>query len=319
MDGLKAVNVYVIEGADGLTCIDGGWAVDASREQLGTSLRALGYDVRDITRFLVTHVHRDHYTQAVTVRRELGRAVVELGVGDKATLDLFHSGLDADPTVTRLQRAGAYDVARRWRELFEGRDPELETWAYPDRWLEGEQLLEVGDRALRAVPTPGHTAGHFVFADEAAGLLFAGDHVLPTITPSIGFELVFQSDPLGDFLGSLHRVRELPDLRLLPAHGPVTASSHARVGELLAHHDHRLELCRQAVGTDGATAYDVARRLTWTRRERSFDELDLFNSAMAVLETVVHLELLVRRGLLRCTNGTGVTDAGADAVVYAPR
>jgi glyoxylase-like metal-dependent hydrolase (beta-lactamase superfamily II) len=299
MDGLKAINVYVLETDTGLTCIDGGWAVESSRELLGTSLRKLGHDVRDITRFLVTHAHRDHYTQAVTIRKELGLATVDLGIGEKATIDLFNSGeLDEDPTIARLRTAGAFDVAKAWRSMFEDRGPDLDLWAYPDRWLEGEHHIEVGDRLLRAVPTPGHTAGHFVFADEAAGVLFAGDHVLPTITPSVGFELVFVDDPLGDFLGSLETVRAMPDLRLLPAHGPVTESSHARVDELLAHHDHRLELCRAAVAAGAATAYDVARELPWTRHERRFGELDVFNAALASMETLAHLDLLVRRGVL---------------------
>ena len=300
MDGLRAVNVYVLETDTGLTCIDAGWAIDASRTLLETSLRQIGYRVDDITRFLVTHAHRDHYTQAVTVRKEFGRATVDLGIGDKATLDLFNSGdLDHDPTVPRLRLAGAHAVGEQWRDMFEGRDPDLAQWAYPDRWLDGEHSVEVGDRTLRAVPTPGHTAGHFVFADEETGVLFAGDHVLPTITPSVGFELVFVDDPLGDFLGSLHRVRELPDLRLLPAHGPVGMSSHARVDELLAHHDHRLELCLEAVAAGAATAYDVAGRLTWTRHERHLGELDTFNTALASMETMAHLDLLVRRGVLR--------------------
>ena len=38
----------------------------------------MGYDVRDITAFLVTHVHRDHYTQAAVLGREVG-AHVSLG------------------------------------------------------------------------------------------------------------------------------------------------------------------------------------------------------------------------------------------------
>jgi glyoxylase-like metal-dependent hydrolase (beta-lactamase superfamily II) len=307
MDGLRAINVYVLETDAGLTCIDAGWAIEESRDLLGTSLKKLGYGVGDITRFLVTHAHRDHYTQAVTVRKELGRATVDLGIGEKATLDLFNSGeLDEDPTVPRLQLAGARTIGEQWRDLFEGREPDLAMWAYPDRWLDGEHSIDVGDRTLRAVPTPGHTAGHFVFADEEAGVLFAGDHVLPTITPSVGFELVFVDDPLGDFLGSLHKVRELPDLRLLPAHGPVADSSHARVDELLVHHDHRLELCREAVAAGAATAYDVARRLSWTRHERSFDELDVFNAALASMETMAHLDLLARRGVLtrEVTEGT---------------
>jgi glyoxylase-like metal-dependent hydrolase (beta-lactamase superfamily II) len=150
------------------------------------------------------------------------------------------------------------------------------------------------------VPTPGHTAGHFVFVDEARQVLFAGDHVLPTITPSVGFELVFEDNPLADFLGSLRRVRDLPDLRLLPAHGPVAPSSHARVDELLVHHDERLEQCRRHVAATGSTAYDVARCLSWTRHERAYEELDWFNAAMAVMETMVHLDLLVSEGRLRC-------------------
>jgi hypothetical protein len=109
-------------------------------------------------------------------------------------------------------------------------------------------------------------------------------------------------------------VRELPDLRLLPAHGPVTESSHRRVDELLAHHDHRLELCREAVLGGAATAAEVAARLTWTRRERSLDDLDVFNRAMAVMETMVHLDLLVRRGRLEreAVDGVRVYTAAAD-------
>ena len=315
MDGLRAINVYVLETDTGLTCIDAGWAIESSRELLTKSLKTLGHRVEDITRFLVTHAHRDHYTQAVTVRKELGRATVDLGIGEKATLDLFNSGdLDHDPTVPRLQMAGAHDIGEQWRDMFEGREPDLDMWAYPDRWLDGEHHIEVGERTLRAVPTPGHTAGHFVFADEEAGVLFAGDHVLPTITPSVGFELVFVDDPLGDFLGSLHKVRELPDLRLLPAHGPVAESSHARVAELLEHHDHRLELCRKAVSPGGVTAHAVAQQLTWTRHERHFAELDVFNAALASMETMAHLDLLARRGILRreVVDGTAtyVTSSG---------
>jgi glyoxylase-like metal-dependent hydrolase (beta-lactamase superfamily II) len=301
LDGLKAVNVYVLETDTGLTCIDAGWAVESSRKQLEEGLRSIGHRIGDVTRFLVTHAHRDHYTQAVTVRRELGSATIELGIGEKPALELLGSGRygDEDPLVGRLVLAGAHDVAAGWRDMFAGADVETALWAPPDTWLDGEQLLEVGCRLLRVVPTPGHTAGHLVFADEAAGVLFAGDHVLPTITPSVGFEPVPGRDPLGDFLGSLRTVRDrLPDLRLLPAHGAVTESSHRRADELLAHHDHRLELCLDEVAAGGSTAYDVAQRLTWTRHERALGEMDLFNTALASMETMVHLDLLAFRGRL---------------------
>ncbi len=118
------------------------------------------------------------------------------------------------------------------------------------------------------MPTPGHTRGHLVFADLAGGLLFAGDHVLPHITPSIGFEGVPEASPLGSYLASLRLIREMPDMRLLPAHGPVTDSVHARVDALLDHHGERLDACAAAVAAGSGTAYETARALTWTRRER---------------------------------------------------
>jgi glyoxylase-like metal-dependent hydrolase (beta-lactamase superfamily II) len=296
MDGLRAVNVYVLETEQGLVLVDGGWAIEDSRKQLESSLASIGYEIRDITRFLVTHVHRDHYTQAAVVRREVG-SHVSLGIGDKPTLDLMHdlSG-DEDPTVTQLRRYGAGRLGEDWSRVMSGEQTDLTHWDYPDVWLEADVTLDVGGRALAAVSTPGHTQGHYVFVDPAASLLFAGDHVLPTITPSIGFEPAYAKLPLGDFLGSLAKVRAMPDMRLLPAHGPVTDSSHARIDELLAHHDDRLRLCQDAVESGLETAYDVAAVLPWTRHERRLRDLDVFNAALATLETAAHLELLAAQG-----------------------
>ena len=180
-------------------------------------------------------------------------------------------------------------------------------WEAPDQWLTPHQEIGMSDRTLTAIATPGHTRGHVVFRDSNAGPLFAGDHVLPHITPSIGFEAVPSPRPLHDFLQSLLLVRSLPDMRLLPAHGPVAASVHARIDELLACHDDRLARCLDAVRAGAATAYEAAGYLRWTRRERQFGELDPFNQMLAVIETRAHLELLVAQGRLASTDADGVT------------
>ena len=101
-------------------------------------------------------------------------------------------------------------------------------------------MLDLRSRTLRAIHTPGHTRGHVVFHDEAGAALFAGDHVLPHITPSIGFQPSITRLALRQYLGSLRLMLTLPDSRLLPAHGPVCDSTHDRVNELLAHHETRL-------------------------------------------------------------------------------
>ncbi|KRA28237.1 MBL fold metallo-hydrolase [Nocardioides sp. Root614] len=307
-DVLKAVNVYVIETDAGLTMIDGGWAIDAAREVFERSLRQLGAGFGDIDRFLVTHVHRDHYSMAAALGKEYG-ADVALGADEKATLDLLndHSRPRTEtPFFASLVSAGAAELAERWNQV-ESAVPNQSVWLYPDTWFEGDHEIPVGGRTLNAVHTPGHTAGHYVFADRSASLLFAGDHILPTITPSIGFTMPPAPDPLGDFMASLTKVRALPDLRVLPAHGPVAPSTHARVDELLLHHETRLAKSLATLAGGGRTAYDAANQLTWTRHERSFDELDLFNQGIAAMETKAHLELLVARGsAMRTTASEGV-------------
>lgn len=303
MDGLRAVNVYVMETDDGLVLVDGGWAIPVSRDLFVDGLRKLGYTLRDIRRFLVTHMHRDHYTQAYVVGQEVG-AEVALGIGERASMELIHDDtVDRDPNLDRLAAAGALHLAEGWRAMMPATRPSLDDYGLPSRWLERDLVIDAGGRRIDAVSTPGHTQGHYVFADREAGLLFAGDHVLPRITPSIGFEPAWVEQPLRDFLDSLEKVRALPDLMLLPAHGPVTASSHARVAELVEFHAHRLDLCLAAVAGGAETAWEVAGEIPWTKRDRRRDELGPFDATLAAFETLAHLDLLALQGRVVRTGG----------------
>jgi glyoxylase-like metal-dependent hydrolase (beta-lactamase superfamily II) len=286
--------------------IDSGWAITEARQALDAALAALGASVADVRRFLVTHVHRDHYAMAVAVRREFG-TVVSLGEGERAAIRALSTPGHRPMSEhwQALARCGAGEIVDALRARAELVPHDPADWAAPDDWLAGGTDLPLPTRTLRVVATPGHTRGHVVFIDRDAQLMFAGDHVLPHITPSIGFEAVAAALPLGDYLDSLRLVRSLPDQRLLPAHGPVGPSVHARVDELLHHHAERLDHACGVV-QDGATAYEVAGRLTWTRRERSFADLDLFNQMLAVAETAAHLDLLVAQGRLKSADADGV-------------
>jgi glyoxylase-like metal-dependent hydrolase (beta-lactamase superfamily II) len=309
-DGLHAVNVYVVEEPDGLVLVDAGWALLESRRRLEAALASIGHDLGEVRRILVTHIHRDHYTQAVVLRRLVG-ASVHLGAGERPGLEQLLQARTNLPlsSLARLRRSGAGRLADTLLRQAQWDDFDGDGWEAPDSWIRAGEIRLAG-RTLLAIPTPGHTRGHVVFLDAAAGLLFAGDHVLPHITPSIGFELAESGLPLGDYLDSLRLVAGFPDAFLLPAHGPVTQSVHARVGELLLHHESRLDQAFTAVGDGAAPAFDVASRLTWTRRHRGFAELDLFNQMLAVTETAAHLDLLVARGLLTMSDEDGT-------VVYA--
>lgn len=309
-DGLRAVNVYAVadDRADGpgWTLIDSGWALAGAKDLLVAALDALGARLGDVRRFLVTHAHRDHYTQAVAVRREFGTPIA-LGRAELPSFERIFDPATGPGTAhaPRLRRAGATALARDVEQY--APPAENGDWEYPDEWLDDGTLIDLGSagndggpaaRHLLAVATPGHTRGHLVFADDAGGLLFAGDHVLPRITPSIGFEAAPPPSPLADFLTSLELLLTRPDAALLPAHGPVGMRVHQRVDELLAHHGKRLDASLAAVRDGRSTAHEVAQVLPWTRRDHRLDELDPMNTMLAILETAAHLDVLVERGAL---------------------
>jgi glyoxylase-like metal-dependent hydrolase (beta-lactamase superfamily II) len=301
--GLRAVNVYAIQGDGGVGLIDGGWFRPGALDELRDRLSELGVAPEDITTVLTTHYHPDHYTLAVELRRRFG-CPVALGDGDAETIALIIAGNQGEHVfAAMLLRAGAPPGLVE-RHLRSSADPAA--YEEPSSWLSDGDRPKAGGIELEAIATPGHTRGHFCFADDAAGLLFAGDHVLPHITPSIGFETISAHQPLADYLASLKRVRERPDAVLLPAHGPVAPSVHARVDELLAHHELRLRRCGDAVAAGALTAFDVAQRIPWTSRDRAFPDLSPFDQLMATREAEAHLGVLDLRGEVRLHHGDEV-------------
>ncbi|RJQ90061.1 MBL fold metallo-hydrolase [Amycolatopsis panacis] len=308
-DELRAVNVYAVTDGKDLVLVDAGWALDEARQLLAIALKGIGAELGDIREFLITHVHRDHYTQAVALRREFG-AKIALGKLEEPSLKAS-SDPDRFPMqaqIDLLRRNGGDEVVEGLSRVFGSstRPTETHLWEEPDEWLSPGHRSVLPDRRFDVVHTPGHTSGHVVFLDGDAGLLFSGDHVLPHITPSIGFQPVPTELPLSDYLDSLRLVRSMPDQRMLPAHGPVTDSAHTRVDELLEHHGQRLETMAAQIVAGADTAFEAASRLSWTRRKRKLSEMDAFNQMLAVLETGSHLDLLASQGKLAAIEIDGV-------------
>lgn len=299
-DGLHAVNVYALETGEGLALVDGGWRTPTGLDELASALAGVGHDVASVHDVYVTHVHRDHYTLAVELRRRFGTRV-HLGRDEAPGLhELLEIASNVPVASLReLRRSGEGELAAVVRAVAQGEEFDADAWEKPDSWLDPGQYA-VGSRVLEAVATPGHTKGHLVYHDLDAGLLFSGDHLLPTISPSIGFELGEWDLPLGRYLSSLQSMLDRPDALLLPAHGAPGPSAQARATELLEHHDVRLAATLRVLDELGeVVAGRVARKLPWTRRQRGFDELDSFNQMIATCETIAHLDVLVDRGLAR--------------------
>ena len=157
----------------------------------------------------------------------------------------------------------------------------------PTRRLEDAEVITLAGREWVAVHTPGHTHDHLCLLDPAEGLLLAGDHVLPTITPHVS-GLAAGADPLANFLASLDKVRELTGVRLvLPAHGHPFDDLVGRVDAIHRHHRERLDAIHRATAEAGRATVEVVTQQVF--HPRSWGQ-------MAESETYAHLEHLRRQG-----------------------
>jgi glyoxylase-like metal-dependent hydrolase (beta-lactamase superfamily II) len=303
---LKVVNAYAVLGDGGVSLIDPGWANERSEAALLAALDPLGAGRRDVRRILVTHQHWDHYSLGVKWRDQYGIELL-LGRGEQHSIEAFVPEEGVHPKqVPMLRRAGAAvlaaDVAGLdWEPYERG-----VAFSFPDHWLDDGEVIDCDGVHIAARATPGHTRGHIVFDDLAHGVMFTGDHLLPRITPSIAFERAPEKLPLRSYLGSLRLLLDMPDARMLPAHGHTDGTTRTRAQELLDHHRDRLQHVADLVDDGCATAFEVASRMTWTRRERTLDELNVVHRMTAILEVQSHLLLSVHTGALTRQDADGV-------------
>ena len=306
---LRYVSVYAFGTGDGLVLIDAGWESEEGWQALLAGLASIGAGPADVRGVLVTHMHFDHIGLAGRLRRASG-AWVALHPADYAALarpDYRAADVAIAHEAEFLQTLGAsaeeaadvIGAAVQWAKFT--------SIELPDRLLEDGELADVPAWKLRAVHTPGHTPGHLCFVDERSRRLFAGDHVLPRITPNISVQRADPVDPLEDYLGSLVKVRDLDIDEVLPAHEWRFKGLAERVDAIAAHHEHRLaELLAVIRRQPGSTPWELAGHLTWSRPwEQYGGQMRVF----AVTETAAHVHQLERRGL--------VTGSGSRAPTYA--
>jgi glyoxylase-like metal-dependent hydrolase (beta-lactamase superfamily II) len=284
---MRYINGYLIDEDDGATLVDCGWRADDVLEALHAGLAQCGASLAAVARVVITHAHFDHYGLAGTLRRaglrELIMHPAEWEFAKQHFTDIAAFDRIADDWIERNGFAAAYgDVA------------EEDVFHHRVELTEPTSLVEDGGRIgrLRAIWTPGHTAGHLCFVDERSGRMLTGDHVLDPVTPHVGSWSPGGTDRVGDYIASLEKVNAIGATGVLPAHGEPWTQLQPRVDALIAHEYEREARIVAVLERGPASAGDVARALTWTRKERPFESLAMAHRQFAVAETLAHLEHL---------------------------
>ena len=163
--GSEWVGWYLIVD-DAVTVIDCGFP--GYHDQLPNALGELGRALDSVSAVVLTHYHSDHVGSAERIRAETG-ATVYVPAGDAEGVRSgrvpLPSGLASSLWRPRMLRYMAHAARHGGGRV----NPVAEFRSYED----GEVIPAAG--GLRAVHTPGHTAGHCSLLAEHVGVLFAGD------------------------------------------------------------------------------------------------------------------------------------------------
>ncbi|MET3759861.1 MBL fold metallo-hydrolase [Sphingomonas sp. UYEF23] len=163
---------------------------------------------RPVGAIVITHTHRDHSPGSRPLAAAIGAPIVGC-----APLALDDAGIRAD---------AAFDRGYA-----------------PDRVLaEGDSVCGEG-WTLTALATPGHTSNHLAYvlpeAQDGAGAVFSGDHVM-------GWSTSIVSPPDGNmtaYMASLEKLLPRTERRYYPAHGDPIENPQRLVRGMLGHRKQR--------------------------------------------------------------------------------
>lgn len=293
--------VYLFETPSGPVLVDNGWDDPRSWAALRDGIAQTGHDVADVYGVLVTHVHPDHHGLSGRVRAASG-AWLAMHPEDAWVVTRWRSTMDTwllETAAVMLSAGAPEDVIGSLPDFTAPHRRELP--ALPTRLFADGDYVDVPGWTVRALWTPGHSPGHTCFVVD--GLLLAGDHVMPKISPHIGlYEEESAYDPLGDYLASLAKVRAEAAgvVEVLPAHVARFTDLVPRIDELAAHHEERLAAIAASLAGGPLTTWDIAASMGWNR---AWEDIAPFMKRVALGEAVAHLRHLETRGVVERVPG----------------
>ncbi|WP_299645942.1 MBL fold metallo-hydrolase [Sphingomonas bacterium] len=247
---LKHVNGFILDAGSeagagdpaGVTIVDTGFNNDASVAAWRAMLAG-----KPVAQVLCTHFHPDHVGLAGWLCREHDAPLVMTRTEWLQLRLLTADTRDETPAemLAFWRAAGwteeqvAHAASRGWGNF--ARIVSGLPLAF--RRIADGDVLTIGGTRWEVVTGNGHSPEHACLLDRDRGILIAGDQVLPRISSNVSLGVSEpEGDPLGDWLASIAKLRQLPhDLLVLPGHGDPFTGLHTRLDQLDTEHAERLD------------------------------------------------------------------------------
>lgn len=289
-----ATNCYVVVDGNDALVIDTGAPTSEGKRVLQEALADIGAYRRNLS-FFITHFHLDHIGLVDKVAPEKAHLYANrlerddfYALEDDASRIAFAAQLEARG-VPASESASIADMQRQVSglSLFDETRVSL-------RFVDEGDELAVGRYRLRVMNTAGHTPGHLSLHMPARNLLFTGDHVLFTISPSIAL-FPNEQDGLARYLDELRRIDALGCERMLVSHGDERPDFRERIAWLIDHHEKRIERTRELAAEDpDASDFELVKRMNWNVPFSRWDDIPViqrFTILSTGFSTLDHVRL----------------------------
>ncbi|MHA1529252.1 MAG: MBL fold metallo-hydrolase [Alphaproteobacteria bacterium] len=300
---LDHVNVYILDDGDHWTLIDTGldWTKSRAAWQ---ALLAGPLAGKPVGRVILTHHHPDHIGLAgwfAVQGAEVWATRIAWLFGRMLTLD--HHDRPTPRHIEFRRRAG---MPGDLLAAYADEQPfNFSTCVAPiplgfRAIAEGEEITMAGRRWTVRFGH-GHAPAHATF--WSGDLVLAGDQVIPGISSNISvYPTEPDADPLGEWLESCHRLRDLarPEHLVLPGHKLPFNGLAFRLTQLIENHDHALARIEAELGRGPLTAVETFPAIF--KRPIGAGEYGL-----ALGEAVAHMNHLLRTGRVTRVAGPGGT------------
>jgi glyoxylase-like metal-dependent hydrolase (beta-lactamase superfamily II) len=173
--GVGMVSYIVEEAPHDLTLIDTCFAADL--QKLEEYLHNAGYEISDVKRIVITHIHPDH-TQAVNeIKSRSGGAAQILSHWTEAAY-LIHNPPYAGPPSEETVQHFFNQLGLKPEDVFK------KYGSFDVEPIKVDIQLQDGDmvgKTLQVIHTPGHTPGHISLYSKQYGIIFGGDFMSKSV------------------------------------------------------------------------------------------------------------------------------------------